>query len=115
MTTTLQPSLFNLRVPLPERNEVFLMNTITDAQLVVSPDVAELLDRFGAGDAAGTDALPEEEQDAIGLLKDNGFLVPDRQQERRELERYFARVKSDTGELHVTILATLQCNFACDY
>ena len=28
----MQPSMFNLRVPLPARDEVFLMNTITDAQ-----------------------------------------------------------------------------------
>ena len=38
--TAMQPSIFNIRVPLPERDEVFLMNTLTDAQLVVSPDVA---------------------------------------------------------------------------
>ena len=42
----MQPSIFNVRVPLPARNEVFLMNTLTDAQLVVSPDVTDLLDRF---------------------------------------------------------------------
>ena len=36
----MQPSIFNVRVPLPERNEVFLMNTLTDAQHVVSPAVA---------------------------------------------------------------------------
>jgi uncharacterized protein len=103
-------------VPLPERNEVFLMNTITDAQLVVSPDVAALLDRFGP-DARAVEAgpVPDDEQEAIGLLKENGFLVADRQQERRDLERFFARVTSDTTELHVTILTTLQCNFACDY
>ncbi len=41
----MQPSMFNLRVPLAERREVFLMNTLTDAQLIVSDDVAELLDR----------------------------------------------------------------------
>ena len=50
----MQTSIFNLRVPLPERDEVFLMNTLTDAQLVVSPDVAALLDRVGApGAVAG--------------------------------------------------------------
>ena len=41
----MQPSMFNLRVPLAGRDEVFLMNTLTDAQLLVSPDVAALLDR----------------------------------------------------------------------
>jgi hypothetical protein len=45
----MQPSIFNVRVPLPERNEVFLMNTLNDAQLLVSPEVTELLDRFTNG------------------------------------------------------------------
>ena len=47
----MQQSMFNLRVPLPARGEVFLMNTLTDAQLIVSPDVVDLLDRI-AGPAA---------------------------------------------------------------
>lgn len=44
----MQPSLFNTQVPLAGREDVFLMNTFTDAQLVVSRDVAQLLDRVGA-------------------------------------------------------------------
>ena len=48
----MQQSQFNLRVPLPESNEVFLMNTLTDAQLIVSADIAGLLDRLvGAPDS----------------------------------------------------------------
>ena len=39
----MQPSMFNLRVPLTTSGDFFLMNTLTDAQLVVSADVAELL------------------------------------------------------------------------
>ncbi len=46
-TTIMQPSMFNNSVPLPD-DTVFLMNTFTDAQLVVSSDVAALLDRLGA-------------------------------------------------------------------
>ncbi len=45
----MQPSMFNVQVPLPERNEVFLMNTFSDAQLLVSPDVTGLLDRIKDG------------------------------------------------------------------
>ena len=106
------PSMFNLRVPLPAHGEVFLMNTLSDAQLVVSSDVAALLDRCAAcGDVSAAD----EERDALDLLKENGFIVSDRQSERRALDEYFTRVKSDTSELNVTVLTTLQCNFACDY
>ena len=110
----MQSSMFNLRVPLPARGEVFLMNTITDAQLVVSSDVAELVDRLSEGSLHG-DQLDAEQRDAIGLLAENGFIVESRDADRRNLDEYLTAVKSDTSELNVTVLTTLQCNFACDY
>jgi len=114
MMSTVQASLFNLRVPLTDRSDVFLMNTLTDAQLVVSSDVAALLDRV---DNAGVSLLDfrGEELEALETLRDNGFVVDDRHEERQEVDRFFLRVKNDTGELHITVLTTLQCNFACDY
>ena len=110
----MQPSIFNLRVPLPARDEVFLMNTITDAQLVVSTDVAALLDREGAPRPDGRRPTDEELQ-ALELLWDNGFLVDSRDADRRRLDAYLDGVKGNTQELNVTLLTTLQCNFACDY
>jgi uncharacterized protein len=110
----MQPSMFNLRVPLTARDEVFLMNTLTDAQLIVSSDVAALLDRCATEDLVGS-ALNEEARSALDLLSENGFLVGSREADQRNLDRYFAAVKSDTTELNVTVLTTLQCNFACDY
>ena len=109
--------MFNLRVPLPTRGEVFLMNTLTDAQLLVSDDVDALLARATAGDFTdqSLSGLNNEERGAIDLLSESGFLVASREADRRALDSYFARVKSDTTELHVTLLTTLQCNFACDY
>jgi uncharacterized protein len=109
----MQPSIFNLRVPLAERGEVFLMNTLTDAQLVVSEDVAELLDR--AATPGLLDTLDSDAREAIDLLEENGFLVPSREADRAALDNYFRAIKSDSSELHVTLLTTLQCNFACDY
>jgi uncharacterized protein len=107
----MQSSMFNLRVPLPERDEVFLMNTLTDAQLVVSSDVAAILDQpdLGARNLTG------DTRDAFELLCENGFIVRDRESDRKALDDYFTRVKSDPSELNITILTTLQCNFACDY
>jgi uncharacterized protein len=102
--------MFNLRVPLEARNEVFLMNTITDAQLLVSADVAALLDS-----PLDPSELDGEACEAVTLLNDNGFLVPSREHDRQTLDAYLTRVKSDTSELNVTVLTTLQCNFACDY
>jgi uncharacterized protein len=99
---------------LSSRDEVFLMNTLTDAQLVVSTDVADLLDRAAAGEFDG--AAPDaEDRDSLNVLWENGFLVESRQADRRALDRYMAEVKGDTSELNVTVLTTLQCNFACDY
>ena len=71
-------SQFNLRVPLETRNEVFLMNTLTDAQLLVSPDVSALLDRAVAGTLPLAAETTADEREALDLLWDNGFLVPDR-------------------------------------
>jgi uncharacterized protein len=106
--------MFNLRVPLEARDEVFLMNTLTDAQLIVSRDVAALMDRLPSGDAAP--ATPgTEEREAIDVLWENGFLVESRAADRHALDTYLDAVKSNTDELNVTILTTLQCNFACDY
>jgi uncharacterized protein len=111
----MQTSIFNLRVPLAERDEVFLMNTLTDAQLVVSTDVAALLDRVGAPGAVAGEEFGAGELEAIEQLRDNGFIVSDRQTERQDLDRFFTRVTSSTDELNITVLTTLQCNFACDY
>ena len=115
MNVALQSSVFNIRVPLPERDEVFLMNTLTDAQLVVSPDVASLLDQVSQRTDAHLDEFGGEEREAVELLRESGFLVSDRRVQRQHVDNFFARVKSDTSELHITVLTTMQCNFACDY
>ncbi len=106
----MQPSIFNVQVPLPERNEVFLMNTFTDAQLMVTPDVIALLDRLSAGTAPGA-----SERETIEQLAEHGFVVATREQERDDLEAFFRDVREGTDTLKVTVLTTLQCNFACDY
>jgi len=106
--------MFNVRVPMPGCDDVFLMNTFSDAQFVVSSDVVALLDRLQASSPVAA-ALSEEEQDAAATLADHGFLVPDREAEQRALEEYFSHVREDRTQLRVTVLTTLQCNFACDY
>jgi uncharacterized protein len=110
----MQPSMFNVRVPLAESGsgDVFLMNTFTDAQLVVGPEVASLLDRLG--DANESD-LSADEREAARTLAEHGFVVPSRADERQRLETFFHDVREGDDELRVTVLTTLQCNFACDY
>jgi uncharacterized protein len=107
----MQASRFNVQVPLPDRNEVFLMNTFSDAQLLVSPDVAALLQRVSGGQSR----IDDEERDAVDALIENGFLVESRDEETRSLDQYFHTLREDTEQLRVTVLTTLQCNFACDY
>jgi uncharacterized protein len=106
----MQASMFNVRVPLEDRAEVFLMNTFTDAQLIVSRDVVDLLDRVDGFEPA-TDA----ERETLDQLVENGFVVRDRATERDDLQTFFREVREGTDTLKVTVLTTLQCNFACDY
>ena len=106
----MQASMFNVRVPLTDSGEVFLMNTFTDAQLIVSPDVVDLIDRVHMADD-----FSEVERTTIEQLTEHGFLVSDRDAEREELKTFFREVREGTDTLKVTVLTTLQCNFACDY
>ena len=106
----MQASMFNVRVPLEDRGEVFLMNTFTDAQLIVSRDVVDLLDRVD-----GYDPATEIERQTLEQLAANGFLVSDRAKEREDLKTFFREVREGTETLKITVLTTLQCNFACDY
>src|SRR5437868_3144351 len=109
-------SQFNLRVPLPESHEVFLMNTLTDAQLIVSEDIAGLLDRLSvATDSVAPDRLETDEREALVTLTEHGFIVPGRETDREALNKFFTDYREDTEQLRVTVLTTLQCNFACDY
>jgi uncharacterized protein len=114
----MQASMFNVTVPLPERHEVFLMNTFTDAQLVVSEGVAALLDSL---DEEPIDAAPAprtfsaDERAALDTLSSHGFIVENRAKERVALDGFFSNFRDDTSQLRITVLTTLQCNFACDY
>src|SRR3954470_18801457 len=112
----MQQSQFNLRVPLPDSREVFLMNTLTDAQLIVSEDVAGLLDRLSeAPETLAPRVLDDEQREALVALTEHGFIVQSREADREALNKFFTDYREDTEQLRVTVLTTLQCNFACDY
>ena len=103
--------MFNVRAPIDGSGDVFLMNTFTDAQIIVSPDVVDLLDRIDSQPIPRT----EEEASALQLLAEHGFVVTDRETERQALQEFFREVREGTDTLKVTVLTTLQCNFACGY
>src|SRR3954471_15880697 len=83
----MQASMFNVRVPLEASGDVFLMNTFTDAQLIVSRDVVDLIDRV---DDAWD--FSEVERATIAQLTEHGFVVQDRESERDELKGFFRDV-----------------------
>ena len=89
----MQASRFNVQVPLPDRNEVFLMNTFSDAQLLVSHDVAALLERISGGQSR----FDDEERDTVDALIENGFVVESRDEETQSLDQYFRR-PAEKGE-----------------
>jgi uncharacterized protein len=103
--------MFNVRAPIDGSADVFLMNTFTDAQIIVTPDVVDLLDRVADIPAPRSD----DEQAALQLLTEHGFIVSSREKERLALEEFFRGVREGTDTLKVTVLTTLQCNFACGY
>ena len=115
----MQSSMFNVRVPLSDvagGQDVFLMNTFTDAQLVVGAEVASLLDRLADGATPDDlNVLTPDEREAVATLAAHGFVVSDRTAERQKLEAFFHEVRESEEQLRVTVLTTLQCNFACDY
>jgi len=108
----MQPSMFNVRVPLDGSGDVFLMNTFTDAQIVVSAEVADLLDRLAA---PGPNTWTSDEREALSTLAEHGFLVDSRETDYRNLRGFFHEIRESRDELRMTVLTTLQCNFACDY
>lgn len=110
----MQSSMFNVRVPLEDRDEIFLMNTFTDAQLIVSREVSDLLDRIGTA-AFASMPRSDEERDALTTLAENGFIVDSRETDRRNIEDFFNSFRENSDQLRVTVLTTLQCNFACEY
>jgi uncharacterized protein len=109
----MQPSMFNVRVPLAG-GDVFLLNTLTDAQLVVSSDAARLVERPEEAEESGT-VSGEQVREALATFTEHGFLVRDRASEQAALARRFDQFREDNSQLRVTILTTLQCNFACSY
>jgi uncharacterized protein len=108
----MHPSMFNVRVPLEGSPDVFLMNTFTDAQVIVSPEVVALLERVGTQAPEG---WTDEERDALETLAGHGFLVDSPDDDHRHLREYFHAVREGPDELRMTVLTTLQCNFACGY
>ena len=115
----MQPSIFNVRVPLRDQSDVFLMNTLTDAQIIVPPEVV-VAARFDRRPHAGrtrrcTRPFDDEEREALATLTELGFVVESHDADCRALDAYFDTIRHDASQLRLTVLTTMQCNFACGY
>jgi uncharacterized protein len=114
----MQPSIFNVRVPLRDSSDVFLLNTLTDSQIIAPAPVVALLDSLDGEvlpRARSGRPFDQDERDALTTLGELGFVVESRDADRRALDHYFETVRNDTSQLRLTVLTTLQCNFACGY
>jgi uncharacterized protein len=105
-------SRFNVATPIPGTSDTFLFNTLSDTQVVVSAEVINLLHRVAEDEPQD---LSDEERAAVGELASLGFLAESRAAEDAALEGFFTDLREDHRHLRVTLLTTLQCNFACDY
>ena len=90
---------------------MFLMNTFTDAQLIVAATSSTARSGRRDGDAG---ASRERARDARPAGRER-LRRRDRETERHELDDFFRDVRESTDSCKVTVLTTLQCNFACDY
>jgi len=108
----MRASRFTLSVPLPDTGEHFLFNSLTDSQIVVSNDVVDLLGRVDRDEVTHLDAASRQTVAELAAL---GFIVESRIAEDRALKEFFTDLREDASHLRVTLLTTLQCNFACDY
>ena len=108
----MRASRFTVASPDAGTPDTFLFNTLTDSQIVVSGDVIDLLARIDAGEEIDGGL---EARQAVRELRDLGFIVDSREGEAQALEAFFTDIREDCSHLRVTLLTTLQCNFACDY
>ena len=109
----MQTSRYSERVP-SQGDDVFLMNTVNDAQLIVSREVSDFLDRLSV-EAAHPATLTDDQRAALATLTEHGFIVESREADRRNVREFFQGVRENQDQLRITVLTTLQCNFACGY
>ena len=69
----------------------------------------------GSAAAGSPPDVSDPERDAVATLAENGFIVESRDADRQNIEDFFNEFRAGQDQLRVTVLTTLQCNFACDY
>ena len=92
----------------PTDDKHLLFNTLTHGFVEIDEATRRFLD---APDGEGNIS-----RRIASRLRKMGFLVSDRKEERKWLDRYFGRMHSQINSiLQATVLTTYDCNFACSY
>src|SRR3989338_2719068 len=99
----------------PAKGDYIAYNTRSQAIIVINEELKKILE--GLGDSPinrDSPHLSEIEQN-LKVLEEMGIVVEDDVNEAESLEYWFDKMKYETAGLHVTILTTYDCNFACSY
>ena len=93
----------------PEKERHLLFHTRTQAQLVISEELRQILKKLPKEPESA------EAEEALGQLQEMGFLVPDYAYEDCLLEGWFGDMQRAGSESRAIVLTTYDCNFACSY
>lgn len=103
----MKPSRYNIIIE--DNNNIIVINTLTNAVTRVNNNVKRYLE----SELTITDGV---EAEAIKLLAENGFIVPDQLDEYEkvlEIERQV--INGDSDSANFVIAPTMACNFRCKY
>ena len=105
----MKPSRFNVRIPLTD-NTCLIFNTFSDSRVVVDRAALEAIERCHC-----PESLTDEQRSHLDDLKVLGIVLDDADDEDRQLEYWFQRIKFDCDTVNATILTTMACNMDCVY
>ncbi len=92
----------------PQNGKHLVFNTFTHAMVNISDDLKGLIENSNR--PAEEDSLKD-----LRMLKKMGIVV-DRESDETKLARtWYDMLRHDTSRMHITILTTYDCNFACKY
>ncbi len=99
----------------PEPGKHLLFNTLTHGFVEIDDTTKHYLESE-RDDASNEAKLNGVKKSNLRKLKRMGFLGSTREKEKKQIERYFGRLRSELSTtLQATVLTTFDCNFACTY
>ncbi len=99
-------SKFNISAHLPDAGGRAVYNTLTGGLVVLDEPVVKNLE------TGKREGLNDQE---VESLEEMGVLVPDGVDEDRLFDLFYNQIRFSGRELSVTLLTTMNCNFACPY